>query len=246
MSILEFLWLVQFKLWGSWQNTFHVSPSQSVRLQWTEGPSSSALRSAQLCPILHLRLQVIEHYQFWQLPRATGIWVLPPFTHPAPQKHTRKRTHIFLYCLCLKRMTAENERRNKSCQSIERNRELRISVVMLRTMGYFVPSFIIGLCLIWNRQLITLKTTSQQHWGTAVSWKQSPRWNCLIRFLVQLLNSIQIVLDATGMWALMTAFLWYYRSFSCYTAIMRMIIIKILCLSSNCSRLHCLYDNFSL
>lgn len=219
MLIFKFLWRVRFKLWGSRQNTFHVSPSQSVRLQWTEGPSSSALRSAQLCPILHLRLQVIEHYQFWQLPSATGIWVLPPFTRPAPRKtHTQAHTHL-LYCLCLKRMTAENERRNKSCQSTERNRELRVSVAMLRTMGYFVPGFVIGLCLIWNRQLITLKTTSQQHWGTAVSWKQSPRRNCLIRFLVQLLNSIQIVLDATGMWALITTILWSYWSFSCYRVI---------------------------
>lgn len=168
---------------GSWLNTFHVSPSQSVRLQWTEGPSSSALRSAQLCPILHLRSQVIEHYQFWQLPRATGIWVLPPFTHPAPPKHTHTHTvhnHMHsppLYCLSLKRTRAGNERRNKSCQSKEGNREVRISVGMPRTMGYFVPSFIIGLCLIWNRQLITLETTSPQHLSTAVSWKQSPRWN---------------------------------------------------------------------
>ena len=89
----ESLSLVHFKLCGSWLNTFHVSPSQSVRLQWTEGPSSSALRSAQLCPILHLRSQVIEHYQFWQLPRATGIWVLPPFTQPAPPKHTHTHIH---------------------------------------------------------------------------------------------------------------------------------------------------------
>lgn len=72
---------------------------------------------------------------------------------------------------------------------------------MLRTMGYFVPSFIIGLCLIWNRQLITLETTSPQHSSTAVSWKQSPRWNCLIGFSVQLLNSVQIVLDATELWS---------------------------------------------
>lgn len=64
MLHFELLRLVHFKLRGSWLNTVHVSPSQSVRLQWTEGPSSSALRSAQLCPILHLRLQVIEHYQF--------------------------------------------------------------------------------------------------------------------------------------------------------------------------------------
>lgn len=90
----ELLRLVHFKLWGSWLNTFYVSQSQSVRLQWTEGPSSSALRSAQLCPILHLRSQVIEHYQFWQLPRATGIWVLPPFPHPAPQ-HTHIHIHFF-------------------------------------------------------------------------------------------------------------------------------------------------------
>lgn len=98
----ESLGLVHFKLCGSWLNTFHVSPSRSVRLQWTEGPSSSASRSAQLCPILHLRLQVIEHYQFWQLPRATGIWVLPPFTQPAPPKthtytpsHTHTQMHTF-------------------------------------------------------------------------------------------------------------------------------------------------------
>ena len=210
----ESLSLVHFKLCGSWLNTFHVSPSQSVRLQWTEGPSSSALRSAQLCPILHLRSQVIEHYQFWQLPRATGIWVLPPFTQPAPPKHTHthihnhthththththRRTHSpRLYCLSLERTRAGNERRNKSCQSKERNREVRISVGMLRTMRYFVPGFIIGLCLIWNRQLITLETTSPQHSSTAVSWKQSPHWNCLVGFLVQLLNSVQIVLDAT-------------------------------------------------
>lgn len=98
----ELLRLVHFKLWGSWLNTFHVSPSQSVRLQWTAGPSSSALRSAQLCPILHLRSQVIEHYQFWQLPRATGIWVLPPFTHPAPPKHTHTHNHTHLFStVCL-------------------------------------------------------------------------------------------------------------------------------------------------
>lgn len=40
-----------------------VSPSPSVRLQWTEGPSSSALHCAQLGPILHLRSPVIERYQ---------------------------------------------------------------------------------------------------------------------------------------------------------------------------------------
>lgn len=97
----ELLRLVHFKFWGSCLNTFHVSPSQSVRLQWTEGPSSSALRSAQLCPILHLRSQVIEHYQFWQLPRATGIWVLPPFTQRAPPK-THTHTHIHLFStVCL-------------------------------------------------------------------------------------------------------------------------------------------------
>lgn len=89
----ELLGLVLFKLWGSWLNTFHVSPSQSVRLQWTEGPSSSDSHSAQLCPILHLRSRVIEHYQFWQLPRATGIWVLPPFTHPKPQNHIQTHMH---------------------------------------------------------------------------------------------------------------------------------------------------------
>lgn len=96
--IFDFPRRVHFKLRGSWSNTFHVSPSQSVRLQWTEGPSSSALRSAQLGPILHLRSQVIEHYQFWQLPRATGIWVLPPFPHimhtaPSPKTHTLTQLH---------------------------------------------------------------------------------------------------------------------------------------------------------
>lgn len=200
MLRFELLRLVHFKLWGSWLNTVHVSPSQSVRLHWTEGPSSSALRRAQLCPILHLRLQVIEHYQFWQLPRATGIWVLPPFTHAAPPKHPHRHT-LTSSLLSLKRTRAGNERRNKSCQSKERNREVRISVGMLRTMGYFVPSFITCLCLIWNRQLITLEPTSPQHSSTAVSWKQSLRWNCLIGFLLQLLNSIQIVLDPTELWS---------------------------------------------
>lgn len=147
----ELLRLVHFKLGGSRLNTVHVSPSQSVGLQWTEGPSSSALRSVQLCPILHLRLQVIEHYQFWQLPRATGIWVLPPFTHTAPPQniHIHIMPHSPLsYCLSPKTTRAGNERRNKSCQSEERTREMRISVGMLRTMGYFVPGFITGLCLI--------------------------------------------------------------------------------------------------
>ena len=119
-------------------------------------------------------------------------------THTHTHTHTHRRTHSpRLYCLSLERTRAGNERRNKSCQSKERNREVRISVGMLRTMRYFVPGFIIGLCLIWNRQLITLETTSPQHSSTAVSWKQSPHWNCLVGFLVQLLNSVQIVLDAT-------------------------------------------------
>lgn len=51
----------------------------------------------------------------------------------------------------------------KAVKVKERNREVRISVGMPRTMGYFVPSFIIGLCLICNRQLITLEKASPQH-----------------------------------------------------------------------------------
>lgn len=53
------------------------------------GSSGRRDHHTQLCPILHLRSHVTEHYQFWQLPRATGVWVLPSFTHPAPPKtHT--------------------------------------------------------------------------------------------------------------------------------------------------------------
>lgn len=116
-------------------------------------------------------------------------------THTDTIVHTCTHAHLFFtVCLLKKGTTAGNERWNKGCQSKERNREVSISAGMLRTMGYFVPSFIIGLCLIWNRQLITLETTSPQHSSTAVSRNQSPHWNCLIGFPFQLLK---IVLDAT-------------------------------------------------
>lgn len=90
----------------------------------------------------------------------------PPCT-PKTHIHTYRKSltpaHTSSLLSISWRTRAGNERQNKSCQGKERSREVRISVGMLRTMGYFVPSFIIGLCLIWNRQLITLETTSPQH-----------------------------------------------------------------------------------
>lgn len=149
-------------------------PSLSVRLQWTEGPSSFASRNARLCPILHLRSQVIEYYQFWQPPRAIGIWVLPFFTHCPPPPP------LSLFCLSVskKRTGSGDDRRNKSCQrktEKQRSEGERDLQGMWRTMGYFVPGFMIGLCLISTRQLITFKTTSLslslEHYNTPFPMK---------------------------------------------------------------------------
>lgn len=41
-----------------------------------------------------------------------------------------------------------------------RHRDGTTSAGTLRTMGYFVPGFIIGLCLIGSHELITLETPS--------------------------------------------------------------------------------------
>lgn len=102
---------------------------------------------------------------------------LSPTLHP-PNTHTHTLTSTV--CL-LKRTRAGNERRNKSCQSEERNGEVRISAGMLWTMRYFVRSYIIGLCLIWNRQLITLE---DNHSATLVH-----------RFLLEVIAALGISLN---------------------------------------------------